>query len=120
VVYGDDYVFQFSKGHVLRESPEDRAIIITSNRGVHEALAASALEPRNRSCGYAVHDEPLYCKLYEFRKETVFCRAEQRYLLDSFLKNTVSPPKALRLGTESSREYARCNGNAPIHSLRNL
>ena len=42
VLYGSDYVFAFGKGHRLRSSPEDRATIISSGRGVHEALAAAA------------------------------------------------------------------------------
>jgi transketolase len=41
VLYGSDYVFAFGSGHRLRSSPEDRAVIISSGRGVHEALAAS-------------------------------------------------------------------------------
>jgi transketolase len=42
VLYGSDYVFAFGRGHRLRTSPKDRAVIISSGRGVHEALAAAA------------------------------------------------------------------------------
>src|SRR4029453_8342311 len=42
VIYGPDYTFAFGKGHVLRETPDDRAVIVSSGRGVHEALAAAA------------------------------------------------------------------------------
>ena len=41
VIYGSDYVFEFGKGHVLRESAGDAAVIVSSGRGVHEALAAA-------------------------------------------------------------------------------
>ncbi len=41
VLYGNDYVFSFGKGYRLRSSPEDRAVIVSSGRGVHEALAAA-------------------------------------------------------------------------------
>jgi transketolase len=41
VLYDSDYVFAFGSGHRLRSSLEDRAVIISSGRGVHEALAAS-------------------------------------------------------------------------------
>ena len=86
VVYGDDYVFQFSKGHVLKESPDDRAIIITSNRGVHEALAASALEPGIGVVDMPSIDEPLLLKLYDSGKKLCFAEQNNGYLLDSFLK----------------------------------
>jgi transketolase len=86
VVYGDDYVFQFSKGHVLRESPQDRAIVITSNRGVHEALAASALEPGIGVVDMPSIDEPLLLKLYDSGKKLCFAEQNNGYLLDAFLK----------------------------------
>jgi transketolase len=42
VLYDSDYVFAFGRGHRLRSSPADRATIISSGRGVHEAMAAAA------------------------------------------------------------------------------
>ena len=42
VLYSSDYRFEFGKSWALRESPEDTAVIVTSGRAVHEALAASA------------------------------------------------------------------------------
>jgi transketolase len=86
VVYGDDYVFQFSKGQVLRESPVDKAIVITSNRGVHEALAASALEPGIGVVDMPSIDEPLLLKLYDSGKKLCFAEQNNGYLLDAFLK----------------------------------
>jgi transketolase len=41
VLYGNDYVFSFGQAYRLRSSPEDRAVIVSSGRGVHEALAAA-------------------------------------------------------------------------------
>src|SRR6202012_2459231 len=41
VLYGSDYVFAFGRGHALHSSPADRATIISSGRGVQEALAAA-------------------------------------------------------------------------------
>lgn len=43
VLYGQDYVFEFGKASVPRQTPEDSAVIVSSGRGVHEALAASSL-----------------------------------------------------------------------------
>src|SRR5580700_4414677 len=42
VLYGSDYVFAFGRGHRLLSSTADRSTIISSGRGVHEALAAAA------------------------------------------------------------------------------
>jgi transketolase len=41
VLYGGDYHFEFGKSWTLREDPEDAAVIVTSGRAVHEALAAA-------------------------------------------------------------------------------
>src|SRR5438445_12777615 len=43
VLYGGDYRFDFGVGQMLRAG--DRAVIVSSGRGVHEALAAAALVP---------------------------------------------------------------------------
>jgi len=42
VIYGDDYTFEFGKGYVVREHGDDVAVIVSSGRGVHEAVAAAA------------------------------------------------------------------------------
>ncbi len=42
VLYDSDYVFAFGRGHRLLSSPADRATIISSGRGVHEAIAAAS------------------------------------------------------------------------------
>jgi transketolase len=43
VIYGPDYTFAMGKGHVLESIADAQAVIVSSGRGVHEALAASAL-----------------------------------------------------------------------------
>jgi transketolase len=43
VIYGPDYAFEMGKGHVLESIADARAIVVSSGRGVHEALAAAAL-----------------------------------------------------------------------------
>jgi transketolase len=42
VIYGSDYTFEFGKGYVVRENADDVAVIVSSGRGVHEALSAAA------------------------------------------------------------------------------
>jgi len=43
VLYGSDYEFAYGRGHHLLNGPADRATIVSSGRGVHEALAAANL-----------------------------------------------------------------------------
>lgn len=43
VLYGADYVFALGRGQRLRAQANDRAVIVSSGRGVHEALAAADL-----------------------------------------------------------------------------
>jgi len=42
VLYDPEHKFEFGKGHFLRQTPADAAVIISSGRGVHESLAASS------------------------------------------------------------------------------
>ena len=41
VVYGSDFVFEYGRAYTLRSADEPAATLITSGRGVHEALAAA-------------------------------------------------------------------------------
>jgi transketolase len=90
VIYGRDYSFEFGKGHVLRESETDVAVIVSSGRGVHEALAAATECARGGlSVGVADMpsiDEDLLIRLYESGK--LICLAEQNngYILQNLLK----------------------------------
>jgi len=90
VIYGAEYRFEFGKGHVLRESPDDRAVIVSSGRGVHEALAAaSACAAHGLAVGVVDMpsiDEDLLIQLYESGK--LLCLAEQNngYILQNLLK----------------------------------
>jgi len=90
VIYGPDHVFEFARGCVLRESDADAAVIVSSGRGVHEALAAA------KACAAAgvqvgvvdmpSIDEALLMRLYESGK--IVCLAEQNngYILQNLLK----------------------------------
>jgi transketolase len=91
VIYGADYAFEFGRGHVLRESGGDAAVIVSSGRGVHEALAASAECASRHGLAVGVVDMPsidedLLLALCESGK--VVCLAEQNngYILQNLLK----------------------------------
>lgn len=90
VLYDHDYVFDFGKGSILRESTVDSAIIISSGRGVHEALAAADLCEKE---GIAVRvidmpsvDEELLLQSYLSGKPLIFAEQNNGYLWQNFLK----------------------------------
>jgi transketolase C-terminal domain/subunit len=90
VLYGSDFVFEFGRGYVLRETPDDVAVIVSSGRGVHEALSAAAECAR---LGLPVGvvdmpsiDEELLTRICESGR--VVCLAEQNngYILQNLMK----------------------------------
>jgi transketolase C-terminal domain/subunit len=90
VLYDNDFSFEFGRGYFLRRSPDDAAFIVSSGRGVHEALAAAAKCAR-RGVNVAVVDMPsiderLLLDLYNSGK--VICLAEQNngFIWQNFLK----------------------------------
>jgi transketolase len=90
VLYGGDYKFEFGRGHILCESPGDKAVLISSGRGVHEALSAASL-CAERGVGVTVVDMPsiddtLLLQLYDSGKLLVFAEQNNGYLWQNFLK----------------------------------
>jgi transketolase C-terminal domain/subunit len=90
VLYGADYRFELGRGCVLRESSDDVAVIVSSGRGVHEALAAAAACERH-GLKVGVVDMPsidsaLLLRLFESDK--LVCLAEQNngYILQNALR----------------------------------
>ena len=57
VIYGSDYTFEFGRGHILRDDSDAAAVIVSSGRGVHEALAAAEV-CRRRGLDVGVVDMP--------------------------------------------------------------
>src|SRR5271156_2016627 len=90
VLYGGDYVFAFGRGHRLLSSPADRATIISSGRGVHEALAGAT---QCAAAGVPVGvvdmpsiDEQLLLELYNSGQLLVFAEQNNGYIWQNFLK----------------------------------
>jgi transketolase C-terminal domain/subunit len=79
VIYDPGFEFEFGKGYILRESPDAAAVIVSSGRGVHEALAAAA-KCADQGLKVGVVDMPsvdaeLLVSLYDSGK--LLCIAEQ-------------------------------------------
>jgi transketolase C-terminal domain/subunit len=85
VLYGPEFEFEFGKGYVLRESPEDKAVIISSSRGVHEAVAA-AKQIATGVVDMPSIDEELLLRLYDSRKLLYFAEQNNGYIWQNFLK----------------------------------
>jgi transketolase len=90
IIYDSNYTFEFAKGYTLNQSPDDTAVIVSSGRGVHEALAAGAL-CADAGLGVGVVDMPsidedVLIELMESGR--VVCLAEQNngYILQNLLK----------------------------------
>lgn len=90
VLYDADYQFEYGRGSVLRHSENDRAILISSGRGVHEALAAADACTKD-GVGVTVADMPsvdedLLLKLYRTGLPMIFAEQNNGYLWQNFLK----------------------------------
>jgi transketolase len=90
VLYGPDYRFEFGTGHVIRQAAGDAAIVVSSGRGVHEAIGAATLCGK-RGIGVTVVDMPsiddgLLLQLYEAGRPLIFAEQNNGYIWQNFLK----------------------------------
>ena len=90
VLYGADYSFEFGKGHVVRQNQGDVAVIVSSGRGVHEALSTAA-RCAKEGLGVGVIDMPsidedLLVELCESGKLVWVAEQNNGYILQNLLK----------------------------------
>jgi transketolase len=90
VLYANDYSFAFAKGYRLRQSAQDRATIISSGRGVHEALAAAS-QCAAAGIDVGVVDMPsidpqLLLELYQSGQLLVLAEQNNGYIWQNLLK----------------------------------
>jgi transketolase len=90
VLYAGDYEFEFGQGYVLRQTDVDKAIVIGSGRGVHEALSAADLCAKHGVPLMVVDmpsvDEELLLKLYQTGLPVFFAEQNNGFLWQNFLK----------------------------------
>ena len=103
VIYGPEYEFEFGKASKIRESPDDQVIIVSSGRGVHEAIAAA------EQCGVATGvvdmptiDEDTLIELSASDKLIVFAEQNNGYIWQNFLKLLPRPGRLLAVNTLAS------------------
>ena len=106
VIYDRDFVFTYGRGYVLKESPEDRAVLVSSGRGIHEVLAAAgALEQSGiniKVVDMPSIDEKLLLELHESGKPVVVAEQNNGYILSEYQKLLFTRGKAF----DSSRFLA--------------
>ncbi len=90
VIYDNDCIFEYGKSYVLKESPHDKAVIVSSLRGVHEALAAAKeLEKSFIRVGVVDMpsiDESFLLKLYDSGKLILIAEQNNGYIWHEFEK----------------------------------
>ena len=101
VLYDSDVSFEFGKGYFVRRGPDDAAVIVSSGRGVHEALAAAA-ECARRGLNVGVVDMPsiderLLLELYKSGQVVCFAEQNNGYIWQNFLR-TLGRNKRTALG----------------------
>jgi len=90
VLYDANYEFEFGKGYIVRQTDADKAIVISSGRGVHEALGAADLCAKQSVPVMVVDmpsvDEELLLKLYQSGLPIFFAEQNNGFLWQNFLK----------------------------------
>jgi transketolase len=90
VLYPNTYEFSFGKGHWLRRSENDQAVIVSSGRGVHEALAAAEILAQTGLHAGVVDmpsvDDSIMMELAHSGKRLIFAEQNNGYLWQNFLK----------------------------------
>jgi len=90
VLYDRDFLFAYGRGYVLRESPEDKAVLVSSGRGVHELLkTADTLEQSGimvKVVDMPSIDEALLLKLYDSGKPLIVAEQNNGYIFSEFQK----------------------------------
>jgi transketolase C-terminal domain/subunit len=109
VIYDPDFRFDFGKGYYLRQSRNDETVIITSGRGIFEALAA-AQELEKAGIASAVVDmpsidEPLLLDLYDSGKWVLIAEQNNGFIWSYFQKilfrsrKPINPGKLIPVNT---------------------
>lgn len=99
VIYDHEFQFDFGKGYILKESSDDRAVLVSSGRGVHEALAAAKELGKSGIVAGVVDmpsiDERLLLDLYDSGKLIVIAEQNNGYIWSEYRKLLVKSKKTI-------------------------
>ena len=127
VLYDSGYQFEFGKGSIVHGAMTDAAYIVSSGRGVHEAIAAAKVCATSGTDVAVVDmpsiDEDLLLQLSASGK--VVCLAEQNngYILQNLLRVQYRRSPRTRRGSDPARaldQHPRPRRKTAIHPLRNV
>jgi transketolase len=109
VIYDRDFVFDYGRGYVLKEGPENEAVLISSGRGVHEILAAAAaLEQEGiNTCVVDMPsiDESLLLQLYDTGRPVIVAEQNNGYIFSEYQRllfrrgKTIDPSRLKAVNT---------------------
>ena len=145
VLYTCDYEFEYGKGYYIARNEDSRIVIISSGRGVHEALTASE-NLKLESVSIDVIDMPsidekLLVSLAESGKKLIFAEQNNGYIFSAFqkamfkykifidMKNVISinalddewNPRFIHSGTYSQLvESLRLRSDQLVESIKNM
>jgi transketolase len=101
VLYGSDFTFQFGTGYIVRQASDDAAFLISSGRGVHEALGAAEVCAHSgvnvRVVDMPSMDEDLLLELFNSGRLIVFAEQNNGYIWENFLKVVYANRHRMRL-----------------------
>ncbi len=90
VLHPPDFTFEFGRGYALRATDQDRAVFVSSGRGVYEALAAAQECARNGIPAGVIDmpsiDENLLLQLHDSGKLVLIAEQNNGYIWQNLLK----------------------------------
>jgi transketolase len=90
ILHGPDFSFEYGKGYVLRTVDDASSVIVSSGRGVHEALKAEAMLQEDGIAAGVVDmpsiDETLLLDMYESGKNVVVAEQNNGYIWTHLMK----------------------------------
>ena len=129
VIYDNDFRFEFGKGYILKESADDKAVIISNGRAVHEALtAAKELGQSGIAVGVVDMpsiDEKLLLDLYHSGKLILVTELNNGYIWSEYRrilcksKETIDTSRLIPINTCDSNERPRYIHSATYPQLLN-
>ena len=127
VIYDGRFNFEYGKGYWLKQGPKDQAYLVSSGRGVHEALeAARLLEEKGISIGLIDMpsvDETMIGELYESGKKVYVAEQNNGYLFDAFRKvlwqkkSSLEPWRVMGINTLNPEGQPQFIHSATYHQL---
>ncbi len=120
-LFDSDYKFEYGKAYFLKQSTEDQAVVISSGRGVHEAVSVSSkLEAEGISVG--VVDMPSFdrnalLKIYDDGHSLVFAEQNNGFIWDAFKKMLIEERESIDTKRIHAFNTRNANGELSyIHS----